>query len=103
MLRSDNSFTLEFESWITGVCSSYVVSLCDFAYYVVDNSHGPDKLNIRHLKHIGPLELAFLTSMFKTALNKNIVPNTWKLANIVQNPTKTQTRAPHTGPYPSSQ
>ena len=24
----------EFESWITGVCSSYVVSLCDFAYYI---------------------------------------------------------------------
>ena len=22
------------ENWITGVCSSYVVSLCDFAYYV---------------------------------------------------------------------
>ena len=25
----------EFESWITGVCSSCVVSLFDFAYYVV--------------------------------------------------------------------
>ena len=25
----------EFESWITGVCSPYVVSLGDFAYYVV--------------------------------------------------------------------
>ena len=24
-----------FESWITGVCSPHVVSLCDFAYYVV--------------------------------------------------------------------
>ena len=23
------------ESWITCVCSPYVVSLCDFAYYVV--------------------------------------------------------------------
>ena len=23
------------KSWITGVCSPYVVSLCDFAYYVV--------------------------------------------------------------------
>ena len=23
-----------FESWVTGVCSPYVVSLCDFAYYV---------------------------------------------------------------------
>ena len=25
----------EFESWITGVFSPYVISLCDFAYYVV--------------------------------------------------------------------
>ena len=24
----------EFESWITGVCSPYVISLGDFAYYV---------------------------------------------------------------------
>ena len=48
-----------------------------------NNSQGPDKLNIRHLKHIGRLGLAFLTSMFKTALNKNIIPHTWKLANIV--------------------
>ena len=29
-----------------------------------NNSQGPDKLNIMHLKHIGPLGLAFLTSMF---------------------------------------
>ena len=50
------------------------------------NSQGPDKLNIRHLKHIGPLGLAFFKSMFKTALNKNIIPHTWKLANIVPIP-----------------
>ena len=66
-----------------------------------NNSQGPDKLNIRHLKHISPFGLAFLTSMFKTALNKNIIPHTWKLANIV--PIPTQTMAPHTGPYLSSQ
>ena len=29
----------EFESWITGVCSPYVISLCDFAYY--DFGQGP--------------------------------------------------------------
>ena len=33
-----------------------------------NNSQGPDKLNIMHLKHIGPLGLAFLTSMFKLLL-----------------------------------
>ena len=70
-----------------------------------NNSQCPDKLNIRHLKHIGPLGLAFLTSMFKTTLNKNIIPHTWKLANIVPipKPNKDTDRAPHTGPYPSSQ
>ena len=47
-----------------------------------NNSQGPDKLNIRHLKHIGPHGLAFLTSMFKSALNYNKIPYTWKLANI---------------------
>ena len=51
-----------------------------------NNSHGPDKLNIRPLKHIGPLGIAFLTSMFKTALNKNLIPHTWQLANIVPIP-----------------
>ena len=51
-----------------------------------NNSQGPDKLNIRHLKHIGPLGLAFLASLFKTAINKNIIPHIWKLANIVPIP-----------------
>ena len=49
-------------------------------------SQGPDKLNIRQLKHMGTLGLAFLMSMFKNALNKNIIPHTWKLANIVPIP-----------------
>ena len=51
-----------------------------------NKSQGPDKLNIRHLKHICPLGLAFLTSMLKTALNNNIIPRIWKLANIVPIP-----------------
>ena len=48
-----------------------------------NNSQGPDKVNIRHLKHIGPPGLAFLTSMLKTDLNTNIILHLWKLANIV--------------------
>ena len=51
-----------------------------------NNSQCPDKLNIRHLKHIGPLGLAFLTSMLKTALNTYTIPHIWKLANIVPIP-----------------
>ena len=41
------------------------------------NSQGPDKLNIRHLKHIGT---------FKTALNNNIIHHKWKLTSIVPVP-----------------
>ena len=51
-----------------------------------NNSQGPDKLNIRHLKHIGPLGLVFLTSMLKNALNTIIIPHIWKLGNIVPIP-----------------
>ena len=47
-----------------------------------NNSHGPDKLDIRHLEHIDPLGLAFLAGMLKTALNANIIPHIWKVANI---------------------
>ena len=50
-----------------------------------NNSQGLDKQNIRHLKHIGPLGFAFLTSMIKTTLN-NIMPHIWKLDNIVTIP-----------------
>ena len=55
-----------------------------------NNSQGLDKFNIKHLKHIGPLWLAFLTSWLKTALNTNIIPHIWKLANIfrIPNPNK---------------
>ena len=60
-----------------------------------NNSHGPDKLIIRNLKHIGPLGLAFLMSMFKTALNNNIIPHTWKLANIVPIPKPQKHRQGH--------
>ena len=56
---------------------------CPRGKVILKNSQSPDKLNFRHLKHIGPLGLAFLTSMFKPALNNNIVSYTWKLANIV--------------------
>ena len=51
-----------------------------------NNSQGPDKLNIRHIKYIGPLGLAFITSMLKTAFNTNIIPHIWKLANRVPIP-----------------
>ena len=59
---------------------------CKRRRYGSSKRHGIDKLNIRHLTHIGPLGLAFLTSMLKTALNTNIIPHIWKLVNIVPIP-----------------
>ena len=40
-----------------------------------NNSQSPDKLNIRHLKHIDHLGLAFLTSMLETDLDTNKIPH----------------------------
>ena len=58
-------------------------------------------LKIRHIKHIGPLGLAFLTSMFITTLNNNIIPHIWKLASIVPIPKPTKDIGMDT-PYPLS-
>ena len=85
-------FTKQFTNPVKHNIQGYNITLTTFHVQEAkkqsknNNSQGPDKLNIRHLKHIGPLGLAFHTSMFKTALNKNIIPHTWKLANIVPIP-----------------
>ena len=48
-----------------------------------NNSTGPDGISIRHLKHIGPLGLTYLTNTLNLALNTNTIPHMWKLANII--------------------
>ena len=48
-----------------------------------NNSTGPDGISIRHLKHIGPLGLIYLTNTFNLARNTNTIPHMWKLANII--------------------
>ena len=40
-----------------------------------NNSTGPDGISIRHLKHIGPLGLTYLTNTFNLALNTNTIPH----------------------------
>ena len=47
------------------------------------NSTGPDGINIRHLKHLGPLAFKYLTNMYNTALNTNTIPHLWKCATII--------------------
>jgi hypothetical protein len=39
-----------------------------------NNSTGPDKINIKHLKHLGPLAVSYLTTILNLALNNNTIP-----------------------------
>src|SRR2546425_218370 len=48
-----------------------------------NNSTGPDHINIRHLKHLGPLAIKFHTELLNLALNLNVIPQIWKLAKII--------------------
>src|SRR6476619_1841822 len=49
-----------------------------------NNSTGPDNVNIRHLKHLGPLVINYLTEIFNLSLNQNIIPQIWKLAKNIR-------------------
>ena len=48
-----------------------------------NNSTGPDNINIKHLKHLGPIALSHLAHLYTTSLNTNVIPQIWKLAKIV--------------------
>src|SRR6476619_7601670 len=39
-----------------------------------NNSTGPDNVNIRHLKHLGPLAINYFAEIFNLCLNQNIIP-----------------------------
>ena len=51
-----------------------------------NNSTGPDNINIRHLKNLGPRALEYIKAMFNIAINRNIIPHMWKLAKIIPIP-----------------
>src|SRR6476469_5394183 len=51
-----------------------------------NNSTGPNNVNIRHLKHLGPLAINYITEIFNLSLNQNIIPQIWKLAKIIPIP-----------------
>src|SRR6476469_3267172 len=51
-----------------------------------NNSTGPNNVNIRHLKHLGPLAINYVTEIFNLSLNQNIIPQIWKLAKIIPIP-----------------
>jgi hypothetical protein len=51
-----------------------------------NNSTGPDDINIKHLKHLGPLALQYMTDIFNLSLQQNKIPSIWKLAKIIPIP-----------------
>ena len=60
-----------------------------------NNSTGPDDINIRHLKHLGPRAIDILTKLFNMSLNSNIIPQIWKKAKII--PILKPNKDPHKG------
>ena len=44
---------------------------------------GPDGLNILHLKHLGPIAISYLTSLYNLSLNRADIPAIWKKAIII--------------------
>ena len=51
-----------------------------------NNSTGPDKINIKHLKHLDPRALDYLLNLYNLVLNTNIIPIIWKTAKIIPIP-----------------
>ena len=47
-----------------------------------NNTTGQDKLNVKHLRYLGPPGLAYISNMYNISLN-NIILHTWKLVNII--------------------
>ena len=46
-------------------------------------AHGPDHLNILHLKHLGPTGISYLCSLFNLSLASADIPSIWKQAIII--------------------
>ena len=45
--------------------------------------HGPDHLNILHLKHLGPTGISYLCFLFNLSLASAVIPSIWKQAIII--------------------
>ena len=46
-------------------------------------AHGPDHLNILHLKHLDPTGISYLCSLFNLSLASTDIPSIWKQAIII--------------------
>ena len=74
-LKPDPTFTLTEQEVQTAISNS-----------TTNKSTGPDNINIQHLKHLGPIAITYLTSLFNLTLSQNNIPQIWKLAKIIPIP-----------------
>ena len=49
----------------------------------INKAHGPDNIPARLLKEAAAQSAPFLCSLFNTSLRIGVVPDDWKLANVV--------------------
>ena len=48
-----------------------------------NNSSGPDNINIKHLKHLGPIAIKYLINLYNITINTNTIPQIWKTSKII--------------------
>ena len=48
-----------------------------------NNSSRPHNINIKHLKHLGPIAIKHLTNLYNITINANIIPQIWKASKII--------------------
>ena len=48
-----------------------------------NNFSGPDNINIKHLKHLGPIAIKHLTNLYNITINTNTIPQIWKTSKII--------------------
>ena len=69
------------------------------AIKLFENNNCPrlDNVNIRHLKHLGPIAIKHVTNLFNTTINKNLYPIYANLSKSFSSPDLTKT--PHSPPH----
>ena len=48
-----------------------------------NNFSRPNNINIKHLKHLGPIAIKHLTNLYNITINTNIIPKIWKTSKII--------------------
>ena len=57
---------------------------------------GPDNMSMLHLKHMGPLAISFLTTLFNLSVSRADLPSIWKFSLVI--PVLKPAKDPSLGP-----